>query len=199
MKKLEKYRLFAEVFSYPKEPDQQFLNHWKTLVLPRELDLQLMLEAFVTHLQERNLPQQQEYYISTFDVQALCYLDIGYVLYGEDYNRGRFLVYMKQEQEKAGNPCNRELPDHLPNVLNFLPLINDPVFAEELVVSMLMPALEKMIRSFQSDDNVYKGMLRVLLQTLEADFPDSAFERFEFSTLEKNRNFTCMSGCGDFK
>ncbi|MCE4566949.1 hypothetical protein INQ51_21690 [Maribellus sp. CM-23] len=196
MKKLEKYTLFAEVFSYPTGQDQRFRENWQSLISPRAPELQALLEAFATHMQEKNLPQQQEYYISTFDVQALCYLDIGYVLYEEDYNRGRFLVYMKQEQEKAGNPRNSELPDHLPNVLNLLPLITDPTFAEELVVSMLIPALEKMIRSFQSDDNVYKGMLKVLQQTLEADFQNSAFERFEFSTLEKNRSFTCMSGCG---
>ena len=64
---------------------------------------------------------QQEYYISTFDVQAICFLDIGYVLFGEDYKRGIFLVNIKKEQIKAGNDCGSELPDHLPNILTLLP------------------------------------------------------------------------------
>ncbi|MFV0592060.1 MAG: hypothetical protein ACK5M7_11800 [Draconibacterium sp.] len=199
MKELEKYTLFAEVFSYPKQQNNRFQKDWPGFILPQFPESETKLEAYATHLREKNLQEQQEYYISTFDVQALCYLDIGYVLYGEDYNRGRFLVYMKEEQQKAGNPCNSELPDHLPNVLNLLPLITDPGFAEELIISVLIPALEKMIGSFQSKDNVYKGMLEVLQQTLEKDFPDSAFEKFDFGTLEKNKSFSCMAHCGNLK
>jgi hypothetical protein len=49
-----------------------------------------------------------------------------------------------------------------------------------------------MIESFNSNDNIYKGMLKVLLKIMENDFPESDFERFNFSTQEKTKSFECL-------
>ena len=42
-----------------------------------------------------DLHRLQEIYTRTFHIQAICYLDLGYVMFGEDYKRGEFLVNMK--------------------------------------------------------------------------------------------------------
>lgn len=192
MKDLTHYTILAEIFRYPAPARSAFVDEWRKIVQTAVPGLMPELDSFVEHIQQKTMAGQQEYYIATFDVQALCYLDIGYVLYAEDYNRGVFLANMKNEQEKAGNNCGSELPDHLPNMLTLLPKLRDENLVEELVVSMMVPALGKMIESFRSAGNVYQGMLEILLQIMERDFPDSEFEKFSFTSQEKAKNFECF-------
>ena len=192
MKELNHYNALAEVFTYPKLDRNAFIGTWRETVKTSVPEMAYKLEAFIEHIQQKTVAAQQEYYIATFDVQALCYLDIGYVLYGEDYNRGIFMLNMKREQKKHDNDCGWELPDHLPNILTLLPKIEDETFIEELIFSILAPALEKMIEAFNSEDNVYKGMLEILLGIMESDYPESEFERFSFNSREKARSFECL-------
>jgi len=192
MKDLKHYMVLAEVFRYPTPERSACVDEWLKIVKTAVPELMPKFDSFVEHIQQKTIAGQQEYYIATFDVQALCYLDIGYVLYGEDYNRGVFLANMKKEQEMAGNNCGSELPDHLPNILTLLPKLRDENLAEELIVSMMVPALENMIESFQSAGNVYKGMLEILLRIMERDFLDSKFERFSFTSQGKAKSFECL-------
>lgn len=195
MTELTHYRTLAEVFMYPSPKMERLSDEWREIIRNRLPGSGQKLEGFIAHVQGKTLAEQQEYYIATFDVQALCFLDIGYVLYGEDYNRGVFLSNIKGEQERANNDCGSELHDHLPNMLTLLPVLKDKTLAEELVVSILIPALEKMISAFQSNENVYKGMLEILLNVMKNDFPESEFERFSFHSQEKAKTFECFPQC----
>lgn len=181
MKDLTHYALLAEMFRYPSENMKDYPEKWNEILSRYDDSLRPPLERFTAHIREKPLSFQQEYYISTFDVQAMCFLDIGYVLYGEDYRRGIFLVNIKKEQIKAKNDCGSELPDHLPNILTLLPKIAEPELAEELIYSMLIPAINRMVLEFRDVSNLYKGLLEVLAGIMEADFPCSDFERFTFS------------------
>ncbi len=192
MKNLRHYTALAEIFRYPTSERIAFVDGWQEIVRKTLPEMASKLEAFAGHLFQKTLDKQQEYYIATFDVQALCFLDIGYVLYGEDYNRGIFMVNIKKEQKKADNDCGYELPDHLPNILTLLPKLEDEVLAEELIYSILIPALQMMIESFNSSDNVYKGMLEILLGMMQSDYPESEFERFNFNAHEKVKSFECL-------
>jgi nitrate reductase assembly molybdenum cofactor insertion protein NarJ len=53
--------------------------------------------------------EYEELYTKTFDVQPICYLDLGYVIFGEDYKRGAFLLHMQEEQQKVNNDCGTDL------------------------------------------------------------------------------------------
>jgi nitrate reductase assembly molybdenum cofactor insertion protein NarJ len=136
------------------------------------------------HFTSKPTSELQEYYIRTFDVNAACYLDIGYVLFGEESKRGQFLLNMKNEQLKAGNDCGTEFADHLPNVLTLLPKIGDHLFREELVVSMVLPALRHMLENFRTEENRYRGLLKLLVSVLETDFKDSAFVPYQINERE---------------
>jgi len=186
MNAMNHYTLLAEMFRYPYPGQDALSESWEQVVSDYGMEITQSLSGFISHVRHKPLSVQQEYYISTFDIQALCYLDIGYVLYGEDYKRGVFLANLKKEQEIAGNECGSELPDHLPNILTLLPKLSDVKLAEELVYSLMIPALHKMIASFRTNDNVYKETLRILVKIMETDFPESEFERFNFlSTNDK--------------
>lgn len=180
MKDLTHYTMLAEMFRYPTAGQGAYSRQWRDIIQGYDPGLIPRLDPFEVHINGKPLSFQQEYYISTFDVQAMCFLDIGYVLYGEDYKRGIFLVNMKKEQMKVSNDCGSELPDHLPNILTLLPKMQDADLAEELICSMLIPALNEMILKFSNANNLYKGLLEILVTIMETDFPDSHYERFDF-------------------
>jgi len=91
---------------------------------------------------------------------------------------------MKSEQLKAENDCGKEFADHLPNVLTLLPKLGDVIFREELVVSMLLPALRHMLENFRTEENSYRVLLRLLIRVLESDFKDSAFVPYQINERE---------------
>lgn len=136
------------------------------------------------HFTSSPVSELQEYYIRTFDVNAACYLDVGYVLFGEESKRGQFLLNMKNEQLKANNDCGTEFADHLPNVLTLLPKIDDKLFREELVVTMLLPALKHMLGNFRTEENNYRNLLKILVELLETDFKDTSFEPYQINQKE---------------
>lgn len=189
MKDLAHYRLLAEMFRYPSGDLKTYSDKWREIIAGYDPELSLKLALFTAHINENPLTFQQEYYIRTFDVQAICFLDIGYVLFGEDYKRGMFLVNIKKEQLKAGNDCGSELPDHLPNILTLIPKMEDADLAEELIYSLLIPAIHELILKFRDTDNLYKGLMEILVTIMETDYPDSAFERFKFSVGKKSDLF----------
>ncbi len=136
------------------------------------------------HFTLKPIAELQEYYIRTFDVNAFCYLDIGYVLFGEESKRGQFLLHMKSEQLKANNDCGTEFPDHLPNMLTLLPKIKDEIFREDLIVTMLLPALKHMLENFRTEENSYRNLLKILITVLETNYKDSEFVPYKINQKE---------------
>lgn len=191
MNDLNHYKLLAEMFRYPSANLNNHVEKWRELISKYDPGLSLYLENFISFINEKPLANQQEYFIKTFDVQAMCFLDIGYVLFGEDYKRGVFMVNIKKEQIKVGNDCGSELPDHLPNILTLLPKIQDRVLAEELIYSIMIPALNEMILKFRGSENMYKGLLQILVKIMEMDYPDSDFERYKFNVQKKSSTIEC--------
>ena len=153
----------------------------------------LELEHFLDAMPENTL-DLQELHTRTFDVQSLTTLDIGYVLFGDDYKRGALLSNLNQEHHRAENDCRGELADYLPNLLRLIPKLRDEELLDELVEQILVPALMLMIREFDteriarknanyrkhfktlidpargSDATVYCRLLQAALHLLEKDF-----------------------------
>lgn len=185
MKDLTHYTSLAEMFRYPTADQGRHTVQWRNNIQQYDPELGVYLDPFIKHVDNESVECRQEYFVSTFYVQPLCCLDIGYVLFGEDYRRGQFMANLKREHRLAGNECGTELPDHLPVLLTLIPKLADKDFAEELVVSLIIPALHEIIAGFRKDDNHYKGLLRIILKIMEKDFHDSKFERFQIRKKEK--------------
>lgn len=137
----------------------------------------------------------QELHTRTFDVQSITTLDIGYVLFGDDYKRAELLSNLTREHRQAENDCHGELADHLPNVLRLMPRLADVQLVEELVSEILVPALMLMIREFDTERidkknvsyekhfktliaaapgstrTIYCRLLEALLHVVTTDFP----------------------------
>lgn len=188
-------KTFATLLSYPNEETldkveatQEYLNH-------NYPDASQMMTEFTEFARTNPLWKWEEIYTRTFDVQAITTLDVGYVLFGDDYKRGELLVNLSKEHTKAGNDCETELADHLPNLLRLLNKVTDPDFKDDLIYLIIKPALKKLINEFDSgniekknkvyekhhhtiiqfDNNyatVYQALLQALLLMLNKDFTD---------------------------
>jgi nitrate reductase assembly molybdenum cofactor insertion protein NarJ len=183
---MQHYALLSELFSYPEKENltgtvpviRQFINE-------KYPECNDKIERFSSFVGSGTLDEQREYYIRTFDVEALCYLDLGYVLFGEDYKRGEFLVNLHEEHIKAGNECGGELADHLPNMLKLLPKIKDKALADELAFSIMIPAVQEMLDNFKDGENVYKSALELLLYIMKQDFNNLGYKQYKVLNKDK--------------
>src|SRR3972149_5384978 len=89
---------------------------------------------------EARLEELEESFTRTFDLNPVCCLEVGWQLYGEDYNRGSFMVEMRQRIRSHGITETLELPDHLSNLLPLLGRM-EPQEAGPLCASFVLSAL----------------------------------------------------------
>lgn len=197
MKTREHYAILANLFKYP---DDDFLLHLKEcqdILNEFYPEAGKELQLFSDFMNSCSLDIKKELFTKTFDVQPICYLDLGYVMFGEDYKRGAFLLNMKVEQQKIDNDCGTDLPDNICNVLSLMTISKDDAFIEDLVWRIIIPCVKKMIAEFSSaridmkikvlkkmhraiiqedlnHGNVYKNCFTALLDVLIKDFGEQA-------------------------
>ncbi len=163
------YGLLAEMLMYPDENLAQKTADLHAILKDRYPDAAEDIAQFEKYVCSNKMHELQEIFLRSFDVQAITTLDIGYVLFGDDYKRGAMLVNMNREHLEAGNPCYDELADHLPNVLRLIPLLEDAAFRLEMMDRLVAPALRKIIREFQpskidSKQKVYRKHHKTLIE-----------------------------------
>ncbi len=186
MKSLVHYKQIAELFRYP---DENLVSNTKACLLSIQNfapELEQKLNHFLASIEKLNTKTQQEYFMKTFDVKAICYLDIGYVMFGEDYKRAQLLVNLQKEHVIADVDCGNELADHLPNVLCLLSKTKNPEFVEELGFIITQPAVRFMITKFQNIENYYKDLFEVLLTMLQNDFTGDGMKEYAFAEEKFN-------------
>jgi nitrate reductase assembly molybdenum cofactor insertion protein NarJ len=162
-------RPLADLFDYPDAVFPERVHRALTAIreyCPAAVD---DVEQFSALLPHDDLIAMQELYTRTFDVQAITTLDLGYVLFGDDYKRGELLSNLNREHTQHHNDCGSELADHLPNVLRLIPLLDDEVLVSELVTEIVAPALSQMIGEFspervQKKDESYQKQYKTLIE-----------------------------------
>ena len=147
----EHYNILAGLFAYP---DSNFPANVKQV--QKYLDQNYPkagaeLKKFTKFVSNASQTELEELFTRSFDVQAVTTLDLGYVLFGDDYKRGAGLVNLNREHREAGNDCYNELADHLPNILRLLCKMQKPEFRVELVEKIVAPALQKIIGEFDPE------------------------------------------------
>jgi len=129
------------------------------------------LDLFLAFVERTPLGQLEELYTGTFDLNPACYIFAGYMLFGESFKRGQFLVGLQERYAERGFSCDNELADHLAVVFKFLATLEpDDVLAGELTNDCLLPVLKKMNANFERDSkksNPYAHVLRAISHVLE--------------------------------
>lgn len=177
MERQRMYEVFAGLLAYPTqerdsgvglpampEPNQQAgILDWG---VDPQSDVGAHLSGFVSATEALSSTDMEELYTRTFDINPIASLEIGWHLYGEAYERGAFLVTMRELLRQHGVPESAELPDHLVHVLQLLGRMDD---AERDAFSsmFLFPALKKMLEGFEKQSTPYEHVLRALLLFLK--------------------------------
>ncbi len=193
MKNFEHYIIFADLLRYPSDDYPAKAKKSLGMLQKQYPDVAEEIKPFVDYICSHTQDEYEELYTKTFDVQPICYLDLGYILFGEDYKRGAFLLHMQEEQLKAGNDCGTDLSDNICNMLTLYTKTDNQELLDELSVKIMIPGLEKMISEFKqarvdlkvkilkklhraiiqeelNHGNVYRNVFSALLQVVQKDF-----------------------------
>ena len=188
MKDLTHYSVIADIFNYPDEQYPQRVRAVQNQLTSRWPRAARELERFLELLPESNLVGMQELFIRSFDVQAVTTLDIGYVLFGDDYKRGELLSNLNREHVAAQVDCGHELADHLPNILRLLAKLNDTNLIGELAREIIAPAVNKMIEEFnvkriKQKNASYEKHYKTLIESPAADIEAATLYKFTLKSL----------------
>ena len=208
--KLNHYETLSRVFNYPGEDYKALIKEATDVLSKKYPEATVELEKFY-ELLPATTSEIQELYTRSFEVQAITSLEIGYVLYGDDYTRGEVLVHLNKEHRNANNDLGEELSDHLANVLRLIPKMQDKELVNDLVKLMLAPAVEIMMNEYNVDsmkqkDKLYKKQYKTLIvPSLPLGFFLHLFKTLyivldsDFSLIKENRPFQDASFLGFLK
>ncbi len=207
MKNYDHYLIFADLFRYPGPNYLERVNACQAMLDKKYPDIAPELLRFKEYVASQTQDTLEELFTRTFDVQPICYLDLGYVIFGEDYKRGAFLLHMQEEQLKVGNDCGTDLSDNLCNMLTFYTKTDNQELREELAVKIMLPGIEKMVAEFKqarielkmkvlkkmhraiiqeelNQGNVYKELFNTLLAVIRKDFEHVSFDKVLDPTID---------------
>jgi nitrate reductase molybdenum cofactor assembly chaperone len=165
MSRAHLYEHFAKLLSYP---DDGYLATaalcCEAATEPSE-EAENNLRQFQLQIKGRTTEQLQESFVQTFDLNPVCVLEIGWHIYGDNYDRGAFLVKTREQLRRHNVQESSELPDHLTHILVLLARMESneaSSFANESVI----PALDKMLAGMAGKESPYEYLLIALRETL---------------------------------
>jgi len=182
------YRLVAALLEYPVAGYPQRVQELRAFLDQGYHKAAAELDQFQKHLPGHDLLLMQELFTRSFDVQAVTTLDVGYVLFGDDYKRGEMLANLNREHNAAGIDCGTELADYLPNLLRLLAVLEDEDLIGDLVTGVLAPALLEMISEFdparvEKRNASYIKHYKTLIETPDVASTAVTLYQFALTTL----------------
>lgn len=117
---------------------------------------------FYAEIAHVSLEGMQELYTTTFDLNPVATLEVGWHLWGEHYERGRFLADLRDLQARLGIDDRGELPDHLTVLLPILAQAPDEELRENCV-----KAIDKILAPLEEHGNPYRHLLRAAKESVQ--------------------------------
>jgi nitrate reductase delta subunit len=167
------YLCFGDLLDYPGPDLASQVRECASLLAPAAPDAAVQLCRFLEVVERTPAGRLEEIYTATFDINPACYIYAGYLLFGESFKRGKFLVQLQEKYREHGFEVQQELADHLAILFRFLAVLDpDERLAHELVEDCLVPVLRAMNANFKPDTeipNPYAFILRAILSVLESE------------------------------
>ena len=166
---LNHYYKLAVLFRYPAADFPEEVKNIEKFLEQTYPETIPVFYEFANYVYSSTRETLEEIYTRTFDVQAITTLDLGYVLFGDDYKRGALLANLSKEHQNANNDCGKELADNLSNLLTLLPKLTDAELQNELVGEIILPALYKIIEEFNTEtvdlkNKIYKRQHKTVIE-----------------------------------
>ncbi|MBM4166250.1 MAG: hypothetical protein FJ218_04920 [Ignavibacteria bacterium] len=157
---------FVPLLSYPSFDYRKRMEECGFFLEEENENALNVFQKFVEATKTYSSEDFEELYTRTFDINPIASLEIGWHLYGEQYERGAFLVTMRGLLREYDISETTELPDHLSYVLLLIEKMEHDE-ATEFVCSYVFPSLEKICAGFSEEQNPYAHLfnaLKILLQ-----------------------------------
>jgi len=179
------YHQLAGLLEYPDVDYPEKVAQIRQILDGKYVDATAEIDQFIKRLPADDVLTMQELFTRSFDVQAIATLDIGYVLFGDDYKRGELLANLNHEHRKVENDCGTELADHLPNILRLMSILKDDELVRDLAYAIIAPALLEMIGEFATErlekkNKSYEKHYKTLIETPVA-IKDDAVTLYKFA------------------
>ncbi|HMN11985.1 MAG TPA: hypothetical protein PKD55_06635 [Bellilinea sp.] len=160
------YAVLAEAFRYPDSLRLESLESQYRELPPGPVK-ELMM-SFLQRVQMLSLHEWESLYTTTFDLNPTAPPYIGYMIWGDQYQRGQFLAQLSGSMRTADIDQDDELPDHLVPVLRYMD--KTPGVWNELG-KFLLPAVRAMQESLEKadPDNPYLNLLSAALLAFAAE------------------------------
>jgi len=141
------HELLAGLVSYPQPGYHRQVDECRLALAEAHPAVAPLLDEFTQAIGPLAVEDLQELYTRTFDLNPVCSLELGWHLFGENYDRGALLVKMRQELRRYGLVESAELPDHLTHALILLGHM-EPERAQDFAMTCVLPAIAKMLAAF---------------------------------------------------
>jgi len=161
----EKYDSLAGLFRYPTTGYGEVTDRCRHLLAANEPVAGEMIADFAGATAELNLDQMEELFTRTFDLNPECCLEVGWQLFGEKYNRGSFLVWMRQQLKIHDLAEEVELPDHLTYVMMVLGRM-ERTEADRFATEAVLPAMDRMLAGLKDKENPFEKVVRAVQNVL---------------------------------
>ncbi len=162
------YNNLASILAYPSGDIYRQTELLSQQVLKAEPEQAKVMETFYNFVIESRLEHIEESFTRSFDMNPSCCLELGWHLYGEDYQRGVFLVNMRQSLKEEQLDENAELPDHLSHCLRLFTLL-EPEDREVFSQKYMQPAITK-IRTSLEPENPYTCVIDLVQHLLVEEY-----------------------------
>ena len=162
------YNTLVGLLSYPEADYPQRIEDGVRAV-PENCREQL--EQFAVQMRGLRTDQLQELFTQTFDLNPMCSLELGWHLFGENYERGLLLVRVREELRRHGLEESTELPDHLTHVLRLVERMEHET-ASDFVAACVLPAVEKMLEALRDKKNPFENVLLAVRSLLRSQFQE---------------------------
>lgn len=153
---------FAALFEYPsggyKEVLDYTLDRCKTEGM---VAVHADLEKFHAVIHPLSLTEMEELFTRTFDINPVATLEIGWHIYGEQYERGAFLVQMRSRLRELNIEEGTELPDHITSALRLIARVNEEE-GKLFVQRYFMPAVKKIQDGLKKKENPYRHLVEAM-------------------------------------
>ena len=164
------YDLLAAVLRYPDEGYLELVERCALAMESSYPKASQLVRDFGADIAPLSTEDAQELFTRTFDLNPVCSLELGWHLFGEQYERGSMLVKMREELRRYGIAESSELPDHLVHALQLLARMEDER-AEEFATAVVLPALHKMLPNFDDKQCPYQKVMQAVWAVLHGRYP----------------------------
>jgi nitrate reductase molybdenum cofactor assembly chaperone NarJ/NarW len=160
------YRVFSDIVDYPRPNLLRSVNECIALLPSVERKGVRLMKGFRQFVKRTPLPEMEEVYSHTFDLQLTPYPSVAQYLIPDEEGRGLFLAGLKEHYQSYDFAGGNDAPDHLSVMLRFLSHYKNGE-AEELISECIVPALKKMMAGIHDRQSPYRAVLEALLILFE--------------------------------